>query len=295
LSTLVAADALTADAQGSEPQGSEPKEREPKASDPQVREHQGSDLQASELKAFHLQASEPKEREPRPLLSVIVPLGPAETGLGPLAADLLLLPADSEILLVCCPQSAALRRRQLPSGLRQHPRLRWLEAPAGRAHQLNAGAQAARGQHLWFVHVDSGLSPWVVNQLLAAVSQRPEALHYFRLAFAPDGRGPMVLNALGAHWRSEWLGVPFGDQGFCLSATLFRQLGGYDATLPYGEDHLLLWKARRAAIPLNYCHAVITTSARKYRHRGWGVLTLNYQWRWLRQAVPQAVALLFGR
>ncbi|MFT6917308.1 MAG: hypothetical protein ACJAWL_003666 [Motiliproteus sp.] len=252
-------------------------------------------LTAVEDQGFGSRVSESQGCGSQPRLSVIVPLGPAETGLGHLAADLLLLPADSEILLVCCPQSVSLQQCWLPSGLRRHPRLRWLEAPAGRACQLNAGAHAAQGQHLWFLHVDSGLSPWVVSQLLAAISQRPEALHFFRLAFGPDGRGPMALNALGAHWRSDWLGVPFGDQGFCLSGTLFRQLGGYDETLSYGEDHLLLWKARRAGIPLDYCRAVITTSARKYRHRGWGALTLRYQWLWLKQAVPQLLALLVGR
>lgn len=247
------------------------------------------------IAAAEPQIPEDQVSEQRPLLSVIVPLGPAETELGRLAADLLLLPPDSEILLVCCPQSASLRQRQLPPGLCQHPHLRWLVAPAGRARQLNAGAQAARGRHLWFVHVDSGFSPWVVSQLLTAISRRPEALHFFRLAFARDGAGPMALNTLGAHWRSGWLGVPFGDQGLCLSATLFARLRGYDEQLAYGEDHLLLWKARRAAIPLDYCPAVMTTSARKYRSRGWGALTLSYQWLWLRQAFPQALALLLGR
>ncbi len=229
------------------------------------------------------------------LLSVIVPLGPDETELGRLAADLLLLPIDSEILLVCCPQSAALQQPQLPPGLQRRVNLRWLEAPAGRACQLNVGACAARGQHLWFVHADSGLTPWVVSELLAAINQRPDALHFFRLAFAPDGVGPMAINALGANWRSGWLGVPFGDQGFCLSKTLFIRLGGYDESVAYGEDHLLLWRARRAGIALNFCRALITTSARKYRNRGWGVLTLSYQWLWLRQALPQLWAWLQGR
>ncbi|MEH6823411.1 MAG: hypothetical protein V7629_05805 [Motiliproteus sp.] len=232
----------------------------------------------------------------RPLLSVIVPLGPAESGLGRLAADLLLLPQGSEILLVCCAQSASLQQQfQLPPALSRHPNLRWLQAETGRAQQLNAGARAAQGENLWFVHVDSGFCPWVVAQLKDAIQQRPDALHFFRLAFGRDGTGPMTLNARGANLRSGWLGVPFGDQGFCLSAPLFRRLGGYNEQAPYGEDHLLLWQARRAGVALDFCSAVITTSARKYGHRGWGALTLRYQWLWLKQALPQAWALLLGR
>ena len=265
----------------------------------------------------------------RPLLSVIIPLGPDESGLGRLAADLLLLPAESEIILVCCASSQTAQRQfglppklisgalselspeplpeqlpgQLPEPLpekprqplQQRPTLRWLEAPTGRACQLNAGARAARGEHLWFLHADSGICPWVVSQLFSAIVRSPNALHFFRLAFAPDGAGPMALNAQGANLRSAWLGVPFGDQGFCLSAELFRRIGGYDEQASYGEDHLLVWQARRAGIELDFCSPRITTSARKYLKRGWGGLTLRYQWLWIKQALPQAWALFRGR
>ncbi|MEH6471783.1 MAG: hypothetical protein V7752_11070 [Halopseudomonas sp.] len=231
-----------------------------------------------------------------PLVSVIVPLGPGETGLGRLAADLLLLPPGNEILLVCCPATMALRSQlSLPPSLSQRQRLRWLDAPTGRASQLNAGARAACGQHLWFVHADSGLTPWVIDQLLASIRDHSDSLHFFRLAFYSDGSGPMAINASGANWRSGWLGVPFGDQGFCLSAALFQRIGGYDEQAAYGEDHLLVWQVRRAGIALNFCPAVISTSARKYRNNGWGALTLRYQWMWLKQALPQAWALLVGR
>ena len=228
-------------------------------------------------------------------LSVIMPMGPEESGLGRLVADLLLLPIETEILLVYCTQSSGLQQLPLPDGLTRRPNLRWLHAPAGRASQLNAGAGAARGQHLWFVHVDSGFTPWVVSELFAAIVQRPDALHFFRLAFSPDGAGPTSLNALGANWRSGCLGVPFGDQGFCLPVELFKGLGGYDETARYGEDHLLVWQARRAGVKLDFCRAIITTSARKYRKRGWASLTLRYQWLWLKQALPQVWALLLGR
>jgi glycosyltransferase involved in cell wall biosynthesis len=227
-------------------------------------------------------------------VSVIIPLGPDESTLGRLAADLLLLPDDFEIVLVSCPASMGLSRQlKIPARLAASKRLRRVDAAQGRAVQLNAGAAAASGQFLWFVHADSGLTPWVVEQLLASITEQPRALHCFGLRFAVEGGvAPWIgLNAAGANLRSRWLKVPFGDQAFCLAAPLFQQLSGYDQTAAYGEDHLLVWQARRMGLKVNLCRAVITTSARKYHHHGWLTLTLRYQWLWIKQALPQAWAL----
>ncbi|MEH6649750.1 MAG: glycosyltransferase [Motiliproteus sp.] len=231
-----------------------------------------------------------------PLLSVIVPVGPAELELPRLLADLLLLPASCEIILVSCPESVDLcQQLSLPSTLRKPDRLRRVEAEQGRAKQLNAGAVAAKGQFVWFVHADSQLTPWVVTTLLRALSTRPRALHCFALHFADDGQGWTAINAGGANLRTRWLKVPFGDQAFCLSKALFQQLGGYDEQADYGEDHLLVWQAHRQGVSLDCHRAVITSSARKYRQHGWALLTLRYQGLWLKQALPQLWALLTGK
>lgn len=230
-----------------------------------------------------------------PLLSIIIPLGPAETGLERLAADLLLLPGDSEVILVSCPASQALSQQLWLPGSNGSQRIRRVAAKQGRAAQLNAGAAAASGRFLWFLHADTGLTPWVIEQLLQGLQQQPQALHCFQLTFAADGRGCTAINALGANLRTRWLGVPFGDQAFCLSAQRFEQLSGYDENAAYGEDHLLVWQARRQGMPLNLCRAAVSTSARKYRQHGWLALTLRYQWLWVRQALPQVWALLRNR
>lgn len=232
----------------------------------------------------------------KPRLSVIVPVGPAETTLAPLLAELLLLPDRCEILLVDCPGSRELVQNCQPSeSLLQRRRFRRLQADQGRAKQMNCGAEEATGEFLWFLHADSRLSPWLIQQLDEGLQLSPNSFHFFRLEFARDGQGPMVVNSLGAHLRSARLGVPFGDQGFCLSRERFFGLGGYDESVPYGEDHLLLWAARRHRIPLCYHSAVMRTSARKYRQSGWGRLTLRYQIYWIRQALPQYWSLLRGR
>ena len=229
-----------------------------------------------------------------PLLSVIIPIGPYETELQSLAAELLLLPDGSEILLVACPGAKHLAP-SLPGWLSTRFVVRWISSATGRAEQLNAGAQAAQGRFLWFVHLDSRLNPWVIEQLLRAIRVHPDRLIYFQLDFSDRHGRPMWLNSAGANLRSNWLGVPFGDQALCLSAEQFQRLGGYPVDAVYGEDHLLVWRARRQRVRLLGVPAVVVTSARKYRRQGWLLLTLRYQWLWLRQALPQWLLLLSGK
>ncbi|HZF97242.1 MAG TPA: glycosyl transferase family 2, partial [Pseudoxanthomonas sp.] len=96
----------------------------------------------------------------------------------------------------------------------------------------------------------------------------------------------MALNALGAWFRSRCLGLPFGDQGLALPRALFERLGGFDESLRGGEDHDLVWRARRAGVPLQPARAPLYTSARKYAQRGWGATTafhLRETWRQARR------------
>jgi glycosyltransferase involved in cell wall biosynthesis len=221
-------------------------------------------------------------------ISVVIPVGPAEQGPFPLFEALALLPSDWEVIIALCEH-----RDDLP--LARHKNVYTVISKKGRAVQMNTAAQLARGEFLWFLHLDSSLTPVVIQALEQGIASRPDALHYFLLAFDSDGAGPMALNARGANLRSAWLGVPFGDQGFCLSSSRFQSLGGYDTRAPYGEDHLLVWQARRAGVEINALAETLRTSARKYRQKGWWYLTALYQWRWVRQAMPQFVGLISER
>jgi len=230
----------------------------------------------------------PQAAAPRPLLSVIIPLGPAEPARPPLFDELALLPPGSEILLVGCePASSSDVAAVTEEQLAAHLRIRRLTAPRGRASQMNLGAQRASGTYLWFLHADSRLTPENVDALFAAIERRPLSLLYFDLQFYDGPRRCLRLNEWGARLRSDWLGVPFGDQGFCLHRQQFAAIGGYPVAAPYGEDHLFVWHARQRGIRLNRTASRLATSARKYRQRGWARLTLLYQWLWLRQAWPQ--------
>jgi GT2 family glycosyltransferase len=152
---------------------------------------------------------------------------------------------------------------------------------------MNAAARAARRRYLWFLHADTRFGPGVLAALRRSLAAEPEGLHYFDLGFAPGGPALMPVNAAGVWVRSRLLGMPFGDQGFCLSRRVFARLGGFDEEASYGEDHLLVWKARRAGVPLRCAGARLLTSARKYQERGWLATTARHLYLTYKQALPE--------
>jgi hypothetical protein len=201
-------------------------------------------------------------------ISVIIPVRPDEPALPALLAQLEGQPGLCEILVM---------------------------NEGSRAKSLNAGALRAKGAILWFLHADSRLEGDSIEKLRLAFHRQPDALHYFDLVF-DDAAGFWVkLNQWGAFWRSRLLSVPFGDQGLACSAKIFARCGPYDEACAYGEDHLFVWQARRAGVRLHPIAAPLLTSARTYRDKGWLRLTLLYQFRWIKQAAPEAWALLWSR
>ncbi len=212
-------------------------------------------------------------------LSVIVPLAPGEAEWRGLAGQLeAVFDDDCELVLVAADEAVPWRSAFAVQSL---------ACEAGRARQLNGGARAAHGAYLWFVHADTRLSPGAWPALQAFMTRGEKALGWFDLAFRPDGPSPVRLNAWGANLRSRHLGIPFGDQGFVMPASLFHELGGFDTQAAYGEDHLFVWAVRRAGYKVVPVGATVSTSARTYARHGWGRTTLRHVWLTAVQAYPQ--------
>jgi hypothetical protein len=198
-------------------------------------------------------------------VAVVVPVGPEDTPARELCDRLATLPPGAALRIVCVSRAEAARVRD---ALALGPRWEVVAAPRGRAWQQNAGAEGVAHRWLWFVHADSRLASATLPALAAFVRRDEPALGYFDLRFH-DGPALMRLNTVGAWIRSRWLALPFGDQGFVLPRATFAALGGFDTRLDYGEDHELVWRMRRAGIPLRPLGAPLYTSARRYADRGW--------------------------
>ncbi len=218
-------------------------------------------------------------------LSVIVPFAPDEVAGDTLLARLAVLPASCEVIVVC----ASAKPCRTPPATQGADFREYLTQP-GRARQMNAGAAAARGQWLWFLHADSRLTDATLATLFAFLTNGKDALGYFDLRF-DDGPRLARMNAWCANRRARWLGLPFGDQGLLLPAAWFDRLGRYDEIAAYGEDHLLVWRARAMGLPLKRLAAPLGTSARKYAAHGWWQTTRRHVWLTIAQAWPQWRAL----
>ena len=216
-----------------------------------------------------------------PLISVIIPVGPGEESLQQLLSDLQSAPTKIEVIIVKSEEVE--QKLELAAADRK---CRVLSASSGRASQMNAGAKSAAGEFLLFLHADSRIERRAWDALFDSIEHYPGCLHYFELSFQNDGPILMKLNAWGVWFRSHWLKIPFGDQGLCVSGELFDRVGGFDTSVPYGEDHVFVWTARLHRIRLRCTGATLQTSARKYRQRGWLRTTMRHVYLTVRQALP---------
>ena len=216
-----------------------------------------------------------------PSLSIIIPVGPGEESWQTLLSRLKARGRESvEIVVVCADAEGASRVRARFGEL-----VRVVASSPGRARQLNAGARIASGDFLWFVHADSEMTERVLTSMTAFTRTSPDALGYCNLYF--DGPRRMLLNAVGVWLRSHLLGIPFGDQGLLMSREIFERLGGYPEEVAFGEDHLLVWRAHQAGVPVRCTGAWLGTSARKYVENGWASTTLRTLWLTAKQALPE--------
>jgi GT2 family glycosyltransferase len=226
----------------------------------------------------------PPKRAPR--LSVIVPVAPDENHWPHLLSDLARqLPEGAQVLLAAAETEP---QRFLDTARGIGFDARWLTTRRGRAAQMNDAARVAAGDFVWFLHADSRLPERVFEALAASIARFPKALHYFGLRFY-DGPKGLRLNEVGIAIRCRVFGLPFGDQGFCVARDVFLALGGFDENCRYGEDHLFVWRARRAGMQLQRVACDLETSGRKYAEHGWLRTTLRHLWLTAGQAAPQCI------
>jgi rSAM/selenodomain-associated transferase 2 len=162
---------------------------------------------------------------------------------------------------------------------------RLLAAPRGRAAQMNAGATAARGEVLLFLHADTRL-PDNADRLVVeglAVS----GCVWGRFDVRIEGSHPLlpVVAAL-MNLRSRATGIATGDQAIFVTRTAFAAIGGYP-DIALMEDVVLSRRLKRLARPLCLAARALTSGRRWEKH---GVVrTILTMWR-LRLAFYLGVA-----
>lgn len=145
----------------------------------------------------------------------------------------------------------------------------------GRGTQLAAGAEAACGDWLLFLHADTVLeSGWdkVIRPFIEAPGNARRAA-YCRLQLDDSRLGARRIAAL-ANLRSRMLGLPYGDQGLLIARTFYRELGGF-RSLPLMEDIDLVRRIGRRRLSMLDVSAC--TSAKRYREGGFWLRPIRNQ------------------
>jgi len=139
-------------------------------------------------------------------------------------------------------------------------RCRIVQSEAGRALQMNSGAQAALGRQLLFLHADSTLPPDLDFNLL-----RGAPWGFFKLRLNDDAAVFRVIES-AINQRSRLTRVAGGDQCLFFERGFFETLGSFPQ-IPLMEDVAICKSARRLAQPL-VMQSVVRSSSRRWHNNG---------------------------
>jgi len=137
---------------------------------------------------------------------------------------------------------------------------RVLVAPRGRARQMNAGAAAAAGEALVFLHADTRLPADADRSVAAALAHRTWGRFDVRI----EGRSALLpVIAFCMNWRSRLTGVATGDQA------IFARRAGFPGfpDMALMED-IAFSKVMRRISPPACLRDPVSTSGRRWERDG---------------------------
>ena len=139
---------------------------------------------------------------------------------------------------------------------------------------MNAGAEAATGGILLFLHADTRL-PDRFDSIIRKTLRAPDvACGAFSLGIESQS-GFLRFIERTANWRSRVLQMPYGDQALFMRTEVFHGVGGFPDQ-PLMEDFEFVRRVRKkgkvALVPER-----VTTSSRRWEARGYLRATLLNQ------------------
>jgi rSAM/selenodomain-associated transferase 2 len=151
---------------------------------------------------------------------------------------------------------------------------RVLQAPRGRASQMNAGARASRGAIFLFVHADTRLPEGAFDAIERALANDRA---WGRFDVAIEGRSPLLaLVAWSMNLRSRVTGIATGDQAIFVRREAFERAGGFP-DIALMEDIAFSKALKRVSRPACLRERV-ATSGRRWERDG-VVATIALMWR----------------
>jgi rSAM/selenodomain-associated transferase 2 len=134
---------------------------------------------------------------------------------------------------------------------------------AGRAIQMNAGADRAKYGILYFLHADT-IPPGNFDRSIVSSIINGAVAGCFTLKF--DWNHP-ALNFYAWFTKRKSSFLRFGDQSLFIKKDTFFNIGGFDESLIVMEDQEIIHRIKRRGC-FDVVSQPVITSARKYRENG---------------------------
>jgi len=155
-----------------------------------------------------------------------------------------------------------------------------IAAPARRARQMNAGAAAAKGACLLFLHADTRLPQGAFRRIEETLSDGNHVAGAFDLRYGSQ-RLSMRLIARVACLRSRLTRIPYGDQAQFFRRDYFEKICGF-ADIPLMEDVEIMRRIKERGDRICILSEAVETSARRQEKEGvvyctlrnWTIITL---------------------
>lgn len=134
-----------------------------------------------------------------------------------------------------------------------------------RSYQMNLGAKKAQGKILLFLHGDTILPDNYDKVIIDTVQKNNFIAGAFKLKI--DNQKPIFrLIEILVNWRSQYLSLPYGDQGIFIKKQIFESVKGYQ-DLAIMEDFDLIKRVKKLG-KIYIVNASVITSARRWEKLG---------------------------
>ena len=150
-----------------------------------------------------------------------------------------------------------------------------ITSPEGRGRQMNAGAAAASGEILIFLHADTTLPDGALDKISLALQDMDYVGGAFDLKIDSDRLFLKYISAR-ASLRSRWNRIPYGDQAIFIRKKYFDQIGGYKE-IPLMEDVDLMRRIKKDGKKIFILPDKVITSARRWESDGVLYTTMRNQ------------------
>ncbi|MDH4234720.1 MAG: TIGR04283 family arsenosugar biosynthesis glycosyltransferase [Gallionella sp.] len=221
-------------------------------------------------------------------LSIIIPVLNEAVALPGLLGHLTILCGrDCEVIVVDGGSEDGSLQAALRAGVQA------ISSKRGRARQMNAGAAAAQGDILLFLHADTALPFSAMQSIEAAIHLHGgvQKKIWGRFDVSISGRSFLLRMVAGLmNWRSRLSGIATGDQAMFMTRRAFETVGGFPDQ-PLMEDIELSGRLLGLSRPICLRDRVVTSGRRWEAHGIWSTIWLMWRLRWAYWRGTDAVEL----